>query len=465
MRPSRVPMLFLLRLRRTPLRDWPLLELGVAEASAVYMIAFLASAALGILRQVLLNARFGLGPEAAAYYAAFRLPETVTVLIAGGALTNALVPVLLRAEATQREKGESDSDGAVRLVNRALTALLAGFAPLCVVAALGAPAFVRYILAPGFDPATQELTATLTRIMLLEVLLVISEAALVSLLVSRNQVLLPALAIMLRNLTLIGGVLLAYAVPAVGIYGPTVGSILDALIQLVILVPGLRRRGYVPRLDFAPRDPDLRAAARLLAPNALSAGVNYGGSILDTAFASLSGVTAAVGALFNALLLIGLPIRLLGMAIGQATLPAAAALGIQGERQALGRLLRGTLLVACGLAVCAAVALLLLGRPVIGLLFERGAFDQAAGDLTYQLLAIYALGLPAYVATEIATRALLARHDARTPLLANLVQLACRAALCATLLGPLGPAAIPAAFALSSAVETAILLLALRLRA
>jgi putative peptidoglycan lipid II flippase len=455
----------LARLRRTPLRDWPLLELGVADASAVYMVAFLASAALGILRQALLNARFGLGPEAAAYYAAFRLPETVTVLIAGGALTNALVPVLLRAESAQREGGESDPEAAARLVNRALTALLAGFAPLCVAAAIGAPAFVRHILAPGFDPATQALTASLTRIMLLEVLLVISEAALVSLLVSRNQVLLPALAIMLRNLTLIGGVLLAYAVPPVGIYGPTVGSILDALIQLAILAPGLRRRGYAPRLAFAPHDPDLRAAARLLAPNALSAAVNYAGAILDTAFASLSGVTTAVGALFNALLLVGLPIRLLGMAIGQATLPAAAALGIRGERLALRRLLRRTLLAACGLAALATAALLLLGRPVIWLLFERGAFDQAAGDLTYGLLAIYALGLPAYVATEIATRALLARHDARTPLLANLAQLACRAGLCATLIGPLGPAAIPAAFALSSALEAAILLLALRLRA
>jgi putative peptidoglycan lipid II flippase len=449
----------LARLRRTPLRDWPLLELGVAEASAVYMVAFLASATLGILRQALLNARFGLGPEAAAYYAAFRLPDTVTLLIAGGALTNALVPVLLRAES------RAGPEAAVRLVNRALTALLAGFAPLCVVAALAAPAFVRHVLAPGFDPATQALTAALTRIMLLEVLLVISEAALVSLLVSRNQVLLPAFAITLRNLTLIGGVLLAFAVPAVGIYGPTLGSILDALIQLAILAPGLRRRGYAPRLALAPRDPDLRAAARLLAPNALSGVVNYAGTILDTAFASLSGIAAAVGALFNALLLVGLPIRLLGMAIGQATLPAAAALGMRGERLALRRLLRRTLLTACGLAALAAAGLLLLGRPLIGLLFERGAFDQAAGDLTYRLLAIYALGLPAYVATEIVTRALLARHDARTPLLANLAQLACRAGLCAALIGPLGPPAIPAAFALSAAIEAAILLLALRPRA
>lgn len=445
----------LARLRRTPLRDWPTLEFGVVEAATLWMAAFVASAALGMARQILLNARFGLGPEAAAYYAAFRLPETVAVLIAGGALTNALIPVLLRAQ----------SEGpavATRLVNLALTALLTIFAPLCVLAALLAPAFVRVLLAPGFDAATQALTAALTRIMLLEVLLLIAEAALVALLVSRNQVLLPALAIALHNLSLLGGVLVAIAVPTVGIYGPTVGAALDALIKLAVLVPGLRRHGYAPRLVWDPHNPHLRATARLLWPSAVAGIANYASSIVDTAFASLTGVVAAVGALVNALLLVGLPIRLLGIAIGQALLPQAALLGLHGEQAALRRLLARTLLLACGLATLAAGALIALGRPVIALLFERGAFDSAAGDLTYRLLVIYALGLPAYVATEIASRALLARHDARTPMLTNLAQLVLRATLCAMLIAPLGPAAIPAAFALSAAAEALVLLVVLR---
>ncbi|MGB9632768.1 MAG: hypothetical protein ACPL8I_05540, partial [Chloroflexaceae bacterium] len=54
----------LARLRQTPLRDWPTLEVTVAEASALYMAGFLVSAILGVIRQILLNARFGLGDEA-----------------------------------------------------------------------------------------------------------------------------------------------------------------------------------------------------------------------------------------------------------------------------------------------------------------------------------------------------------------------------------------------------------------
>ncbi|MCX7789898.1 MAG: MATE family efflux transporter [Chloroflexaceae bacterium] len=442
----------LARLRQTPLRDWPALQVTVAEASVLYMAGFLVSALLGVVRQILLNARFGLGDEAAAFYAAFRLPETIGLLIAGGALTNALVPVLVRAFA------RGGSPAANRLVNLTLTALLGAFAPLGLLAALAAPIFVQTILAPGFDPPTQALTVTLTRILLLEVLLVISEAALVALLVSRNQILLPALAIALRNLTLIAGTVVALVVPEVGIFGPTIGSLFDALLQIVFLVPALRGHHYRPRLLWNPADPDLRQTLRLLWPNALSSLSNYAGNIVDVAFASLSGVTATVGALVNALLLIGLPVRLLGFSIGQAALPALAAFGVANNLAAFRALLRRTLLIATGASLLAALGMIALGRPLIALLFERGAFDAAAGDLTYRLLAIYALGLPAYVATEIATRGLVGRYDTRTPLFANLLQLGARIALSAALIRPLGPIALPVAFVFAAALETAVVL-------
>jgi putative peptidoglycan lipid II flippase len=332
------------------------------------------------------------------------------------------------------------------------------------VAALAAPLFVRAVLAPGFDPQLQALTATLARVMLLEVLLVVSEAALAAVLVSRNQILLPAIAVALRNITLIGGIALAYAVPAVGIYGPVVGSIFDALIQLALLVPGLRRRGYHPRLVWAPHDRDLRAVLRLLWPNALSGSSNYANAVLDTAFASLTGLTAAVGALANAWLLAALPVRLIGVAIGQAVLPRLALLSIAGDMVELRRVLRRALLVSTGLALVATVVLSLLGRPLIRLLFERGAFDAAAVDLTAGLLAIYALGLPFYVLTEISMRALVARYDTLTALLGNLVQLGVRAALLVALVGPLGAAAVPVAQLISATLEAAILMAVLYLR-
>ncbi len=439
------------RFARTPLRAWPLLEFNVTESSLLYMAAFLVSALLGMVRQILLNAEFGLSDAVGAYYAAFRLPETIGVLISGGALTNALVPILLRVE---RRDG---TPAARHLVNLTLSTLLCAVAPLAAMAALFAPQFVRYVLAPGLDPATQALTATLSRIMLLEVLLVVSEAVLVALLVSRGQLLLPIVAIALRNVTLIGGIVAAMYIPGVGIYGPTVGAILDGVIQLAIILPGLRARAYRPAFIWAPADRDLRAVLRLLGPSALSSLVNYAGGIADTAFASIAGRAAALGALQNALLLIGFPIRLLGIAIGQGVLPRLAALSLANEHTAVRKIVLRALTFGCSGATFAAISLLLIGRPIIRIFFERGAFDAAAGDLTYSILAVFALGLPCYVATEVLTRAFAARLDTRTPLLTNLIQLTLRIGLMATLITPLGVIAVPLAFMISSTVETIVL--------
>ena len=104
------------------------------------MASFFVSALLGAVRQVLFNAAFGAGAEASAYYAAFRLPDTLFSLIAGGALSSAMIPVLLR---TIQEDG---ADAGRRLTNLVLTALLAVFALVVLVGELFTPA-VRVVSA------------------------------------------------------------------------------------------------------------------------------------------------------------------------------------------------------------------------------------------------------------------------------------------------------------------------------
>jgi putative peptidoglycan lipid II flippase len=109
------------------------------------------------------------------------------------------------------------------------------------------------------------------------------------------------------------------------------------------------------------------------------------------------------------------------------------------------------------LAVPAAVGAIVVGRPMIRLLFERGKYDAAAGDLTYEVLAVYALALPAYVAIELLTRVLIALGDARTPLVSSIVRLAGRTVVTMSLVAGIGAVAIPAAFAATGAGEALVL--------
>jgi putative peptidoglycan lipid II flippase len=422
-------------------------QFGIAEASFLLMASFFASAVLGAGRQILFNAQFGAGADASAYYAAFRLPDTLFSLIAGGALSSAMIPVLLN---TDKQQGEQ---GVYRLAGLVLTALLATFAVMVLIGELVAPAFVEHILAPGFDKHTSALTVSLTRIMLLQPIVLAVGSVATALLNSKNQFLLTALSVASHNIGLIGGILATHFHPSLGIYGPAWGVVAGAVLQVVILLPGLvsGHFAYRPALDFG--DPGLREVIRLLIPNGTAVGVLYAGFIIDTAFASKASQSAALPALHNAFLLVGLPIALLGQAVGQSAFPRLAAQASDGDWDQM----KSTVVRALGAVVFLAVPALLFligaGRPIIHVLFEHGKFHSAAGALTYDVLVAYSIALPAYVATEVLTRSLIALRDTRTPLVTNTIQIVGRAALMALLLSTLGVVAIPRAFAVMATLE------------
>ncbi len=437
-----------------------LCEYTIAEASGILMVSFFLSAVLGAIRQVLFNAQFGTTSEANAYYAASRLPDTLFNLIAGGALSGAMIPVLL---STWRTEGEGAGQ---RLINLVLTTLLATVALVVGVCAIFAPAFVTDVLAPGFDDETSRLTIRLTRMMLLEPLILAVGAVALAVLNSRNQFLLPGLSVVSHNFTIIAGILLAHTYPEVGIYGPTIGAISGAGLQVLVLLPGLLGRHVRLRPVWDPWDRRLQEVIRLMIPNGLSLFVGYGGFILDTSFASRAGESAALPAVHNAWLLAALPVTILGHAVGQSAFPRLAAHAVAHNWWAM----RWTLLRALGASIAlslpVALGLVLIGRPVVRILFEHGRFDAAAGALTYAVLVPYVVALPAYIATELITRGLIALRDTRTPLLTNTAQLAGRAGMIVWLLPRLGVIAIPVAFAVTATIEAMVLgtVLLLKLR-
>jgi putative peptidoglycan lipid II flippase len=426
-------------------------EYHIPEASILFMVAFVASAALGVVRQILFNAQFGAESEASAFYAAFRLPDTLTSIIAGGTLVGALIPVLA---GVAREEDQAAEWRAACLVMTVFGALLTLVVTLGIIFA---PIFVRSVLAPGFDGPTSELTITLTRIMLLQAVLSVVANVIIAMLNGRNQFTLTALAIVVHNVAMISGILAARIIPGLGIFGPTLGVVADALLQLAVLWVGLRANNLRIRLIWNLADRRLREVTYLLIPSGLSSGVNYAGTIVDTAYGSLAREAATLPAIQNAYLLIGLPFRLLGNAIGQAMFPHIAQYAAAHEWRKLNRTMLVALGVALGLTLPVMVAFTWLGRDLVRFLFERGRFSADAGSLTYAILLAYTFGLPAYIATDLIARGLTALRDTLTPLLTNCGQLAGRIWLITLLLDQQGAVAIPLAFAISSAVETLVL--------
>jgi len=147
--------------------------------------------------------------------------------------------------------------------------------------------------------------------------------------------------------------------------------------------------------------------------------------------------------------------------VGEATFPRLAAQAEAGDWAEMRRVLVRSLGAAIGMAVPAVAALLVLGRPTIRILFEHGEYTAVAGALTYRILAIYSVALPAYVATEVTTRGLIALRDTRTPLITNTGQLIARIVMISLRLASLGMVSIPVAFGVSATLETFVLAAAL----
>jgi len=296
-------------------RGFSLRRFSIAEASLLLMMAYIASRKLGLIRKIIFNAVFGTGPAANAYYAAFRLPDTLFALIAGGALIQAFVPVFVSYE-KQHSQAET-----WRLASLVFNVMLVTLTALLLVAEFIAPTYVTRFLVPGYSPAQQALTISLTRIMLFQPLILGTGTVITAILSSKRQFLLPAISIAIYDVGLIGGLLVTLAIPGVGIYGPTFGVVVSAVLQVLVQIPGLLKQKIRYKFVWDLRDPGLHQVLRLLIPSAISVIILSIGFTIDTSFTSFLTDKASLAALHNAQLFYNLPVALLAQAVAQAALP------------------------------------------------------------------------------------------------------------------------------------------------
>lgn len=428
---------------------------SVAEGAALFMVAIIASRALGVIRQSLFNAVFSVGPSANAYYAAARLPDFLFSLIAGGALSHAFIPVF-----TSYEK-EQGREAAWRLSSLVFNVLLVTLSAALLVGEFLAPAFVNHLLVPGYDPATQSLTTTLTRIMLFQALFLGLGTIVTALLNSKQQFFLPAFAIVVYNIGPIVGLLFTLLIPSIGIYGPTFGVLVAALLQVSVQIPGLLKQAPRYFFTWSLKDTGLHQIMRLLGPNIASVAIASVSITVDTAFVSYLADKASLAALHNAYTIFALPVALLAQSTAQSVLPRLSSLAARGSYIRLRHLAIKVLASGVCLGIPTAILLCLLGRPLIHVVFQHGAFGKHATNLTGLALTGYAIGLPAVIAIALMMSTFYSLKDALTPLITNVINFAVHLGLIFLLLGHFKGQntilAIPLAASGSATFETILL--------
>jgi len=419
----------------------------IARAAGVVMALFVVSRALGLAREMVISHQFGTGGDLDAYLAAFRLPDLIFQIVAGGALGSAFIPVFAGYLAAD------DRRGAWRLASAVMNLVFVITTAVSGLAALMAPQIVAYVIAPGFGPAQQALTAQLMRIMLITPAIFGVSGIVMAILNARQHFALPALAPILYNLGIIAGAL--FLAPTLGVLGLALGVVSGAACHLLIQVPGLihERLRYTPVLGL--HDPGVRDVGLLMLPRMLGLAAVQLNFLVNTILASTL-VEGSLAALNYAWLLMLLPQGIFAQAVATAAFPTFSMQVARGQRAEMRSTLAATLRVVLYLALPAAIGLIVLCVPLVQFLFQRGAFGTDSTRLVAWALALYALGLPAHSLLEIIVRAFYALHDTRTPVAVGVAAMALNVALSLALLPVFATLAWPphGALALSNSLAT-----------
>jgi len=432
--------------------------------NVVLVMAFFGLSALtGVVRNMLIAQRFGLAAELDAYYAAFKLPDLLFAVIGGGALSTVFIPVFVSFLSGGHEgrPQEPDLAGAWQLASDVTNLVVLATGGASIVAAAFAPSLVHHFIAPGFNADDRELTVQLMRILLISVPIFAVSSVQTSVLHAFQHFFSPALAPVLYTLGVIFGAI--WLAPRWGVHGLAVGAVIGAVFHLVVKLPWLLRVGLRWQPTARLGNPAVHRILLLMGPRVLDIGAFHLTFLVIANLASRLG-PGSVSALEWGWDAMQLPETVIGTAFGLVALPTLADLATRGDHQAMRSTLGAMLRMALTLSLPAACGLVMLGRPLLQLLYQRGAFDEAATQAVYAALVCFAFGLAAHVSLELVARTFFALQDTITPLLIATASSVVNVGLGFWLMGPLRHGGLALANSLAVSAEVLVLLFILRRR-
>lgn len=415
---------------------------------------------LGYIRDMLVANLFGAGIFADAFYAAFRIPNLFRRLLGEGSFSAAFIPVFSEYLHT-KDKSETQ-----KFLNAVFTAL---FLILIIVSVLGmffAPVLVK-IIAWGFtdDPEKMQLTIELTRLMFPFIVFICLAAFLLAILNTLQIFFLPALAPSALSISEIGYMLaLAPLLSANNqIKGLAISVIAGGLLHFLIQYPKLKSMGWHLKFNFNLKHPGIKKILFLMIPSLIGLSVDQINSFVDTICASFL-ASGSITALYYSNRVMQLPLAIFGLAFASVSLPAMAKAYAQKDMPTLKNSLNYSIRSTVFILLPAAVGLMVIGLPIVQLLFERGKFDSLASLMTNNALFYYSLGLPAYAMAKIFANAFYAFQDTRTPVKTAIWAMILHVILCVILMYPMGVGGLALSTAIASYFNMFLLILYLRKR-
>ncbi|GLZ33041.1 lipid II flippase MurJ [Lentzea sp. NBRC 105346] len=403
---------------------------SVARASGGMAIATIVSRVTGLLAKLMLASALAIGEALDSYTVANTLPTVINELLLGGVLTSIAIPLLVRAQKEDEDRGESYAQWMITMG----TVLLAVATAVSVALA---PALTRLYMD---DTTANAELATLFAYLILPGIIFYGLSALLGAVLNAKEIFgPPAWAPVMNNVVVIATIAVYMIVPGEISLNPVhmgdvkvlvlgIGTALGVAVQTAVMVPSLLRSGFRFRWHWG-WDRRLSEFGGLAMWVLLYTIVSQVGMVVTLQVAS-QGTKGSVSIFTYAWLLSQVPYGVLGVSLLTALMPRMSRAAADHDNDALirdlafGNRMSSVLLMPIS-------ALMTIAGPAIGIvLFTFGKNSSASAEQVGIALALSAFGLVPFAITMMQLRVFYALKDSRTPTLINAIMVAFRVAAC-----------------------------------
>jgi putative peptidoglycan lipid II flippase len=383
----------------------------VLSAATIIAVANVVSMFAGFLRERLLIATFfhtGTSQQAyEAFKVAFQIPNTLFQIIILGALSATLVPLF-----TQHKK--EDEARAFAMSSIIFNYIILAFVIISAVIFIFAEPITRMRTGAGFTPEQVQIVINLTRIMLLSQLFFAISNFLTGILQSYQRFILPAFSPILYNLGILIGVYVFS--PFFGIYSTGIGVVIGAFLHMAVQLPMVLKLGFRYRWSFDLDFPGVKRFIKLSPPRTVALTIGEFKKLALGFFAtSLGNLSFLV--MDYGLALMTVPIRFVGVPIGQASLPFLSDEASEQDLKRFKELLLQSLHQIAFLCYPASILLLILRIPIVRLVYGAAQFPWQMTKSTGMVLAIVSFSIVGQSLVHLLIRAFYALKDTKTPLI------------------------------------------------
>lgn len=365
----------------------------IVKSALLVIIMMLISKVLGLLREIFLAQQFGTSYIVDAYTVACTLPTVLFTLFASG-FSNSYLPVYMRINDLEKKHFFFNN----------LTSVLTAFSLVITGACLLASSAIAKILAPGFNEETYQLTVRFVQGIVFYLPFYTAFNIFTAQATAHEDFIASNFCdfIVCNVVVIISIVLATPERPMVLIYG----YVASMVIATVLMGLRLKQKKYVKfSFSFKVNDSSFLQICSLALPMGIAMLTNQINSVVDKMFSSSlgEGITSALS-YANKVQLI--PYSLITSIFLSLCLPRMNMCFANGDNKNGLSYSKRAFSIAMFIAVPVIFAIFAFSKPMIALLFERGAFDSEATSITATCLVCYAIGMPFYAFREIAAKTL-----------------------------------------------------------